>query len=73
MKVEEDLDDVFKSVDPEEVFVKVLASPMKPSAKEVEAHNATHMPYRNWCPVCVKSRGKESPTMEGWGRRKANR
>ena len=34
---------------------------MKPSAKEAEIHNATHLPSRNWCPVCVKSRGRESP------------
>ena len=54
-------DYVFKSVDPDDVFVKVLASPMKPSAKDVEVHNTTHLPYRNWCPICVKSRGKESP------------
>ena len=74
MDVGEDLEDVFKSVDPEEVFVKVLANPMKPSAKELEIHNATHLPYRNWCPVCAKSREKEkAPAIDRWEKRKAHR
>ncbi len=21
----------------------------------------THLPYRNWCPICVKARGREDP------------
>ena len=25
------------------------------------AHNATHVPFRDWCPVCVASRGRSSP------------
>ena len=32
---------------------------MEPTAAEIEEHNITHLPYRNWCPVCVKARGKE--------------
>ncbi len=28
-----------------------------PTAEEVEEHNATHLPHRSWCPVCVKARG----------------
>ena len=27
--------------------------------EEHEAHMARHLPYREWCPVCVKARGKE--------------
>ena len=37
----------------------ILTSPCRPSADDVEKHNATHLPYRNWCPVCVRARGKE--------------
>ena len=36
-----------------------LRSPMKPSKEDVEKHCATHLPYRNWCPVCVKAKGRE--------------
>ena len=33
-----------------------------PKPKEVEEHWAKgHMPFKPWCPVCVKSRGKEDP------------
>ena len=30
-----------------------------PDAREVEEHNLTHVPYRNWCPHCVMGRGKD--------------
>ncbi len=39
----------------------MLRSPVKPSKEDIEAHYATHCPYRNWCPVCVKAAGKEDP------------
>ncbi len=34
---------------------------MKPSQEDVEAHCMTHLPYRSWCNVCVKAKGKEAP------------
>ena len=39
-----------------------LPSPQRPTAKEVEEHNATHLPYRSWCPVCVKARVRKIHT-----------
>ena len=27
--------------------------------KEVEEHRLTHLPYRNWCTICVKAKGKD--------------
>ena len=30
-----------------------------PTALEVERHCLTHVPYRSWCPHCVRGRGKE--------------
>ena len=33
-------------------------NPQRPTAKEVEEHNATHLPYRSWRLVSVKSRGR---------------
>ena len=32
-----------------------------PTPQEREHHNATHRPFRPWCPICVKARGKEDP------------
>ena len=46
----------------------LLRSPIRPSAEDVERHDATHVPYRNWCPTCVAARGKEAPTSGKWGR-----
>ena len=40
-------------------FVKKMIDPRLPNQKDVEEHNLTHLPYRNWCPVCVRSKGKE--------------
>ena len=41
--------------------IKRITDPMLPSEAEVEEHIlAGHMPYRNWCPVCIKAKGKDS-------------
>jgi len=34
-------------------FVKRLIDPRLPTEEEVAHHELTHLPYRNWCPVCV--------------------
>ena len=49
--------------------MKKLVNPRLPSREEVEAHEMTHLPFRNWCPHCVKGRGVESPPKSGEGRR----
>ena len=38
--------------------VKKLIDPRLPTQREVEDHCLTHLPYRNWCPICVKAKGK---------------
>ena len=35
-----------------------------PSESEVEQHELTHLPFRNWCRHCVRAKGKESPHHE---------
>ena len=40
-------------------IVKRMLDPKLPSEEEVDAHNITHIPYRNWCHHCIKGRGKE--------------
>ena len=39
--------------------LKQLIDPRLPTEKEVEEHNRTHLPYRNWCPRCVRARGRD--------------
>ena len=40
--------------------IEHIVCPRPPSKEEVNLHNLIHSPYRNWWPVCVKARGKES-------------
>ena len=34
--------------------VKKMQDPLLPSAKKVQEHQVTHLPFRSWCPHCVK-------------------
>ena len=36
-----------------------IGDPRLPSKKEVDARYLTHVPYRNWCPHCVRGRGRD--------------
>ena len=40
---------------------RVLRTPEPPTDAARMAHNATHVPFREWCPICVASRGRSSP------------
>ena len=33
----------------------------QPSREEIRRHCVTHMPFRNWCPICVAARGRDLP------------
>ena len=37
------------------VTPKVYPNVQEPSAQEIEDHQTTHLPYRSWCPHCVRS------------------
>ena len=37
-----------------------IPRPRLPTMKEVVEHCLTHVPYQNWCPHRVRSRGKDS-------------
>ena len=39
--------------------IRVAKDPGAPTEADIEEHNATHLPHRSWCPICVKARGKE--------------
>ena len=37
---------------------KVHSRKFTPCAEEYNRHCATHLPYRNWCPICVQAKKK---------------
>ena len=40
--------------------LKKIGDPRLPRPEQVEEHYLSgHIPFRNWCPVCVKSEGRE--------------
>ena len=39
--------------------IRRLVDPRRPSRAEVELHELHHLPYRNWCPHCVRGQGKD--------------
>ena len=40
---------------------RALSTPEPPTDAARMAHNATHVPFRDWCPICVARRGRSSP------------
>ena len=38
-----------------------LRTPEAPTDAVRMAHNATHVPFGDWCPICVASRGRNFP------------
>ena len=49
--------------------VKKLVDPLLPNKREVDEHWVRgHIPYRNWCEVCVRSRGREMDHQKDKGR-----
>ncbi|MBV61870.1 MAG: hypothetical protein CMH65_11270 [Nevskiales bacterium] len=51
-------DDAEAEEEEEAAPVRVHLDPGKPTQREVEAHrDASHIPYRLWCPECVAGRG----------------
>ena len=48
------------SLEREDDVIKRIVDPILPSKSEVDRHFMSgHIPYRNWCPVCIKARGRE--------------
>jgi len=43
----------------EDAPIRLPRNPADPLPEEREKHWKTHLPYRSWCPVCVKARGRE--------------
>ena len=45
-----------KQEEQESSSVKALRNPEDPTKEEWEQHMMTHVPFRNWCPHCVRGR-----------------
>eukprot|EP00971_Amphidinium_carterae_P175044 3469955-Amphidinium_carterae.1 len=39
--------------------------PVLPTQQEIEEHNITHIPYRDWCKHCVQGRSKSQHHQRG--------
>jgi len=41
------------------IGVKGMLDPRLPSETEVRQHQLNHLPYRNWCSICVRGKGRD--------------
>ena len=39
--------------------LRIIGDPRMPTQREVDDHYLTHLPYRNWCSICVRAKGKD--------------
>ena len=47
-------------LDRDDKLVRKIADPKLPSSEEVDLHYAMgHLPYRSWCPICIKAQGRD--------------
>ena len=58
---EADRDQAPEDADDEDSKPRIVCRPRKPTREEWEAHQATHWPYRSWCPHCVAGKAIASP------------
>ena len=56
-----------------ETPLTVARDPGDPRTKEREDHNATHIPFRSWCPICVKAKGREEAHRNGTGKERGRK
>ena len=40
---------------------ELMAAPVQPTKEEWEQHVITHLPFRAWCPHCIRGRGLNAP------------
>ena len=48
----------------EAILPKGFAKIYTPTKEEFERHCLTHLPYRNWCPICVQAKKKNQDITE---------
>ena len=47
-----------EDIDEDGVQPAVKSTEPQPSRQEVEEHMKTHIPYRSWCPHCVRGKAR---------------
>ena len=54
-------DNIFADDEPhvEAQRAKGLRQPRKPTPQEVHEHELTHLPNRDWCPICAQGKGRQ--------------
>ena len=55
----DDDEDVICGECTEERVASSVFDPLQPTARQIREHDLTHLPYRNWCPWCVKAKARE--------------
>jgi hypothetical protein len=45
-------------VSEEAMKTRKLMDPKKPSQQEFDEHYLSHLPFRNWCPHCMRGKAK---------------
>ena len=45
----------------EEMDIRVRNAPRMPTKEERKTHEATHTPFKDWCPDCVRARTRSTP------------
>ena len=56
----EEVEPEFEVEEEEAQSADAQKTPMLPSQAEIDEHNITHLPFRNWCPFCIRGRGLSS-------------
>ena len=52
------IDNVDNEESEEAAKAKLARAGKRPTDKEVEEHMNTHLPYRSWCPHCVRGKAR---------------
>jgi len=61
LEEEKGIEDDEESESEEAMDPMVMCVPCRPTQEEVDKHNITHFPFRNWCPACVRGRAQSAP------------
>ncbi len=48
-------------------WTRRLPEPILPCQADIDEHELTHLPFRNWCVHCVSGRGQELPHVRRTG------
>lgn len=51
--------------DEEAIQPRTITATYTPSPEEFESHGQTHLPYRNWRPICIQTKKKIPPHRRG--------